>query len=516
MRRITLAFVVCLLLFAWALRAIGLTWGNPVDMPDMPSFTPYAMLHEQTPLHPDEFLFVALPYKMVLKDTLLPKFYENPSFFLLLNYATTRLTALHPDASLHNLSTGNNRHIAPFSAYVVGRAYSALASLLAVAVVYAFVRRMADDWGALTAAGLLAVCLPFVQHAHYAITSLWAGCFAALSFWALQNARQGRWAALVGVFVGLATATRYNAGVAVVTVAVLWLWRGWRAWALACVAGALAFTLAMPFWLLDTNTFWVDVRFISNQYLGGGDVLLTSLIGLLTEWHYLLFYNIGVPAGVLLVWGAWRARTTWVGRALLLYVVAYSALILRTVRPNGADNLLLPLLPAVVALVGLGSTSLLARLPAPSRAWAVVAVWLLPMCLSVPFVREVSQRDNRIHLAHWVNDHIPSGASVLLVGAYNIALDPARYDVQQVFAAAHQVDYDRLPKAQYVVISDATYHMFKRMHATAPPIVLPDNAQLIASLPRISKWGDTSPVHTASYWHNPALWVYKVLPASDG
>jgi 4-amino-4-deoxy-L-arabinose transferase-like glycosyltransferase len=513
MRRVDWAFVTCLLLLAWGLRFIGATWGNPVDLPDLPSFTPYAMLHEQTPMHPDEFFFVALPYKMTLKGELLPNFYENPSLFLLLNYATTRLTGLHPNASMDNLRTGNDRHIAPFSAYVVGRAYSALASLLTVAVVYALVRRMAEGWGALVAGGLMAFCLPFVQHAHYAITSVVAGCMVALAFWAFAHTRNGRWAFAVGAFVGLATATRYNAGVVVLAVAVLGLWRGWRAWVWAGVGGALAFTLAMPYWLLDTEKMLADVRSISSQYLDGSSNVLAPLLGLAMEWHYLLFYGIGAPSGILLAVGAWRARTTWLGRALLLYTVAYSVSVLRTVRPNGADHLLLPLLPSVVALVGLGASSVLTRLTARSRAWAVVAVWLVPLCLSVPFVREVSQWDNRIHMTRWLNAHVPSGASVLLVGAYNVALDPARYDVQQVFAPAHQVDYASLPRADYVVISDATYHVLARTDANLPPIALPEGAQLVASLPRVSKWGDTSIVHTASYWHNPALWVYAVPPA---
>ena len=55
MRRIDWLAATVLLLFAAGLRIIGISFGQP--NPDyFPSYAPYGMVHEQLPVHSDEFL----------------------------------------------------------------------------------------------------------------------------------------------------------------------------------------------------------------------------------------------------------------------------------------------------------------------------------------------------------------------------------------------------------------------------------------------------------------------------
>lgn len=522
MQRSEWGAIIGLVLFAWALRVIGIAWGNPATLPYSTSFAPYQMLHDQVPTHPDEFLFVALPYKMAVTQRLKPDFYENPSFTLLLNYVTTRLTGAERGVKASDRTTGNDRHYAPFSVYVVGRVYSAVGALLAVVAVYAVVRRLAGRWGALSAGLLMAVAFPTVQHAHYATTSNLAGGFVALALWASTHAltrqhHKTRWFFGASVCVGLATATRYNAAIVAIVLVMLGLW--WLkqgitrqhirriAWG---IGGALgAFLVAMPYVILDLEKVIQDIRYISSQYLSAETATTYSpWVGLSMEWHYLLVFGIGAPAAVALMVGIWHARQSVMGGVLVLYSVAYSLLILRTVRPNGADQLLLPILPAVVMLVGLGSAWILSRLPNWARSVAVVGMILIPMSLSLSFLQEITRPDHRVQMTWWLTEHLPKGATVRLIGAYQVILDPQDYVIEQIYASADAVDYSALPPTDYLIISDSIYHSRLRAGMTNAPIQVPQGATLVAQILRVPKPGSDWELHTASYWHNPSLWVY--------
>ena len=81
MRRIDWPAVTLLLLFAAALRIIGISYGG-LNPDYFPSYAPYGMAHEQLPVHTDEYVTVATPVNMALRGWLDPNFFEYPSFLI--------------------------------------------------------------------------------------------------------------------------------------------------------------------------------------------------------------------------------------------------------------------------------------------------------------------------------------------------------------------------------------------------------------------------------------------------
>ena len=91
LNRIELAFVTILLLFAAALRLIGVENGMP-DPAAFPTETARGIIPDSVAIQPDEFLFVARPYHMIVSRQLNPQYFENPSFLINLNFFTFLLS----------------------------------------------------------------------------------------------------------------------------------------------------------------------------------------------------------------------------------------------------------------------------------------------------------------------------------------------------------------------------------------------------------------------------------------
>ena len=117
-------FVVALLLFAAGLRIVGVTNGQP-DMSAFPTDAARDMVPYSVAVQPDEFLFVARPYRMLLTRQLNPQYFENPSFLINLNFFTYLLTGEGRGVSYDSFKGIDEREHAPFRFYVIGRMYSA-------------------------------------------------------------------------------------------------------------------------------------------------------------------------------------------------------------------------------------------------------------------------------------------------------------------------------------------------------------------------------------------------------
>ncbi len=118
-------FTVVLLALAFTVRILPLTWGQP-DPTFARSFHDKGMIHEQTPLHPDEFLFVALPFRKLLEPGYNFIFYENPSFTINVSYLVARFSRVGQGLNPQDRVGLNERYYAPFSLYIMTRTLSAL------------------------------------------------------------------------------------------------------------------------------------------------------------------------------------------------------------------------------------------------------------------------------------------------------------------------------------------------------------------------------------------------------
>jgi 4-amino-4-deoxy-L-arabinose transferase-like glycosyltransferase len=414
-------FIVALLLLAVVLRFTGLTYGQPDPRYDH-SGIDQGLINVNTPIHPDEFLFITRPLQMLLTRQYNPKFFHNPSFLNNANFVTFWLTDVGNGLSQEDRKGVNGRSYAPFHLYIIGRTYSALGGILAVAATYAATRRIGGRFAA--CAGLVvAVSFPMVQHAHYTTTSSLAAGFTAVAVWASFASLHSkhRWMFwLAGIAAGLAAGNRYNTslvGIVVFLVGLVLLYRdsSWKMRRTVLIGWLLVpvtFVFTTPWIIFDTAFFLDELRYILSQYLTGLDIQFTTPYGLWFEYRYLITFGLGVPATLALLLGlyaAWRTRPRQGNflrqnsallcvLILLVYLVIYSLVNLRTARPALSDQMLVPVIPQFALIAGLGACWLYERLPIPKRVLAPVlalSLVIIPIVPSLQLVRQFTQPDTR-------------------------------------------------------------------------------------------------------------------------
>ena len=551
MRRIDWLSVTILLLFAAGLRVIGISFGNP--NPDyFPSYTLYGMVHEQIPVHPDEFLSVALPLDMALRNRLNPEFFNYPGFIINTNYVLYHLTGTRENMSLADRQGLPLTTFAPFNWYVFSRAYSVLGSMLAVACAYAIARLLSGRFAATCAGMLVAVSYTLVQHSHYIKPGTLASGWMMLAAWASlaallasrRRSRLGFYLLACGV-AGLAATTRYNAAavsIIVVSVGILLINRERsRRYFAQIVVGwfliPLVFLLGSPITLLEFHHFWRDFTYIVGQYVvTGEDIQSYFLVDAWTGFGFMLIYaslfGIGIPGIGCALWGLLSAmrekavccRPRGVPRQFVLIIglmtLAYAMVALRTVRPGHSDALLILIIPFIAVLAGFGAENLVRGIQLPNRltipAIALILI-IQPLVLSVQIVRMFSQPDTRDIMLEWIHTNIPRGSRFFLNGAYNVPLDDAHYPNDALYLH-YVIDLPTGGDYDYLIFSDVSAFDVLRSQAIVPAEVIEkERAYLrkldatynrVATIHRPIRIGSEAMMNTSSIWHNPTLILY--------
>jgi hypothetical protein len=550
-------FIIALLLFATGLRMVGISNGQP-DPQYARSTYPKQMINVQTPLQPDEYFHTTIPLAMLIKHDLNPHWFEYPSGFMYFNFATFWLTGSGQGISVADWAGKSSRVYAPFTLYVLVRGYSVLGGLLAVAAAYGVARLIAGQFAAAAAGMIVAVSFTMVQHSHYATQSSVCTGLAAVSIWASVACLYGKHSTmrllmLSGVTAGLAAGTRYNAaGVAIVVFLVgcvllyrhrarHMLWSVIVAW----IAVPAAFLFTTPYAIFDFQTFIKDFSYLTGQYASTAQNILplfvvSPLKGLWINYQYLTTFSLGIPAticAILGVWVAWRRRPaptdflrlntiTLAAAILLIYMAAYSFVVLRNVRPADGDHLLMLVIPVCGILAGVGADGLYQNVRLPKVVLAPILIALLgtvPLSLSLQWLRLQTQPETRYQVQGWVYQHLPLGAKIHLSGPYNVPLDNADYPTKQTFGdGIVSLDDLRAGGFGYLIYSDGSAFQTSRWTKDDPYLQkqLEFKALLDRSFPRIASierptwsgydWG----MNSAATWHNPGLVVYCLTPAS--
>ncbi len=563
MRRLSIGFpewffIIGLLLIAAALRFAGTNFGQP-DPAYMPSDVANRTLPTESPVHPDEFLFVAVPFRMSVTKYPNPKFFEEPSFLIYTNMVFDLLTGSARGITQELRAGVGDRQYAPFSAYVMGRLMTALGGIVVVAGSYALARRLAGRLAAAAAGLLVTLSFTMVQQSHYSTPSMISAAFSGVCLWAsvamLQQRRPNPWLlALAGVAAGFAATARYNvAGVSMVfffaSLILLYRHRSRRTLRMVLVGWFLfpaAFVFGTPGIVFDLPKWIDDFQYITSQFLTTGagfnaNYLTNPWLAILFEYRYLILFSLGVPATAAALLGLWvalrhRPRRLFERNSLfiitvilLIYVAAYTLVVLRNIRPIYNDHMLVPIIPIFALYAGMGVVWLSQRLrrlrvpsvvALPGLMLALVVVTLVP---AVQVDRLFTQIDTRYVMQHWVWDHLPQGANIHLTGSYNVPLDPAQFTTTQGYMNNFvSVEALRQSGAQYALVSDAWLHDVQRSREWMSPEFIAKVTDYYASYDREAteiaridrpQWtGSDWFMHTASYWHDPALTLYCLTP----
>lgn len=518
--------LICILLLAWLLRIAWLDFGAP-----QPSYNESLspLLPTWSYIHPDEYFYVAIPAQMEHEGRWNPNFFENPSFLINLNLVNMLLTNTSSSEALNrvDIDTVTLRNFATFPMYFVGRVFSALGGMLVVPAVFTAARKLYGLHAGLASALLATVVFPLVHHAHYATTSSLATGFVAVSLLACVLAlgaphAQVRWWLIVAAFsAGLATSNRYNAGIAIILLGLTNLYlvsrfRDRTSFVTLIMSGSicvLTLLITSPFLLLDIQTFWMQFSSITQSYKAAPSTIERAVFHIYRYMSLTILGGVGVPlacAGFMRLLFDERYRIFAVMSTVC--IVLYTIIALDNQRTQISEQLTLIIVPFFIVFAGIGIAWLRAHGGRIVGASALFATLIIPTIMSVQFNALLLQMDTRNKMQTWVYENIPQGTTVLMVGSYNIGLDPANYDPIYRYGL-NTVTSSDLEAADYVVLSDANLFLQQMfgLPASMPALLqasLPDYP--VAYIPRPRWLFHDLPVNNAAYWHNPSLKVYRI------
>ncbi|MDP2313341.1 MAG: glycosyltransferase family 39 protein [Pseudomonadota bacterium] len=411
---------MALLLVALALRLWALDFGLPM-----------------AEARPDE-LTIAFQAMKFGRGDLNPHSFNYPSFFKYLMFCV--FGAWYAVGRAIGHFAGQEDFLRSFfdgavSFRLLMRAWSALVGTLGVALL---VRSPGGRWGAL----FLAVAFLHVRDSHFGVTDLTMVTLATAAVLAADTLRRDgrvRTALLAGVLAGLATSTKYNAGLLCVPLALAaWQAPGRPVRLVAVAAGGMvaAFLLGTPYALLDFPTFVHDFRYELSHLATGHYVDVGN------AWvHHLtasLRWGIGAPlllAGLLGVGVAFASDR----RAAL---VLYSFPVLYFLAIGRGETAFYRYILPVVPFLCIAAGALVGRLQARrGLAWAAALAGLLaaPTALSsLQALKLMGAGDTRDAMGAWIEGNVPTGATIVHAGAYtgapmlqrNVANQTREYDAK--------------------------------------------------------------------------------------
>ncbi|HEY2636656.1 MAG TPA: hypothetical protein VGI54_04650, partial [Solirubrobacteraceae bacterium] len=224
---------------------------------------------------------------------------------------------------------------------------------------------------------------------------------------------------LAGVGVGLAAATKYTGGIALVPVLTAALVVRSPRGALLAVAGAIvSFLIANPYALLDLHRFRADLS-LQKEYSSGslGAKLGIGAGGGFAYYAWTLTWGLGWVPALAALGGAVHLLVRDGTRALFLLPGPVLFLAYMGTQERYFGRWLLPIFPILALLAAHGALALARRVPAPARAAAVAVAALALLAQgawdSVRSDRTLARPDTRNEARAWLVAHVPRGSRIV-------------------------------------------------------------------------------------------------------
>ena len=358
-------------------------------------------------------------------DSWNPHYFINPPGFSYLLYAVFGVWFGDQRDVAHAFATD------PTATFTVARATAAVLGTAAVGFVYLAGARLYDRRVGLLAGAVMAVSFLAVYYSHLALNDVPALFPLAVSVYGsagvLVHGRRRDYA-IAAAGLGLAAATKYTAGIAVLPLAAAIVGRAVsvpsdrrRVLGGAGLAAAVAvavFIAANPHAVLSFDEFWDDLRRQQDAASGFGKLGLSYDSGIV---YYLWTFTWGlgwIPLAAATL-GAVVAlrRDAWRGLMLVPWPVVFT--LYMGLQDRFFGRWLLPAFPALALLAGVGGVWLVDRLRAPGTrrvALAAVSAALVAQGLvySVHVDRVLSRADTRNIVRDWMTANVPAGSKVVV------------------------------------------------------------------------------------------------------
>lgn len=372
---------------AFLIRFPGVTWELPGEL-------------HTFGYHPDELMVLAAASRIAPSEGQF-----NPGFY---NYGTLQMYVLALPAALATTQDGLNLGMGT----LLGRLVTVLFALGTVALCWRAGWKVAGFGGAVLAAVFIAVAPLHVQQSQFVTVDVPATFWVAGVLLAVVESRT----ALAGFLAGLAAATKYTVGIAIVAPLAAVAQRhgvrgGWKPAAVACALAAVGFVIGVPGVLLWTGDFLNGFLFeVGHAGEGHGLVFQDTGLGWIYHLLHSLLPGMGWPLLIFSVAGSIyaAAKGGWQIRSVAAFALIYFLFI-------GAGNVrfaryTLPLYPAFAIMAAFILQTANRKMVAAVGAGVMVLTAGYALVLESHFAKP----DPRTEAAAWIQQNVNEAAVVAL------------------------------------------------------------------------------------------------------
>ena len=384
---------------------------------------------------PDESLLVHKALAIASGD-LNPHFFNYPSFqfyLLALLYGLYFAVgwALGVFAGVEQFEVGFFTD--PSAFYLLGRASSALVGGGSVAIVYLLGRGMGGTRAGLLSAAFLATAFLHVRDSHFLTADVPATFHLLVAYvftWRYIDRARLSSVLLAAVFFGLAISTKYNIALILPSgLLAVWLvarspglassgrapFHPWRHAICAAAAMAISFAATSPYVLLDFPTFLRDFQYEQAHFSRGHGLDLG--VGWVYHLRVTLFYGLGwtltaVSAAACL----WLARRRQ-GKDLVLLTGIVLYYLVAGAGKSVFLRYMIPVVPLLCLAAGVWVSHLGAAVRGRWVALAALALMIPGISASLHHNRILSNADTRLQAATWIDQQLPAGTRIAMVGS---------------------------------------------------------------------------------------------------
>jgi 4-amino-4-deoxy-L-arabinose transferase-like glycosyltransferase len=433
--------------------------------------------------HPDEHKYVGNAVVMMGRGTLNPEYFENPPFF---TYIIVFGLYVLFGAQYAVGAVGNRAEFLaatwPTGTFGLARGLAAVAGTVTCLVLFVVGRRFGGERAGLLAAAFYAVAYLSVRDAHFAVNDVSMTCLVTLVFYfAVRFLEMGRSRDLIfgGLVLGLATATKYNGGIAFVPLLLACAMRPRTeetmagmsrvvgiglGWLTVCALGLVGFLVGNPYAVLDSDGFLAgftaQYEFREQMWRGQSPVPVPVLIlqALTLELGWPLALLFPIAAGYCLWNGGPRAKATALALSVIVPLSLYHSF-----HSLFFARFVLPATPFVALICAWGIVSFL---EAGRTGWvnrpltvgaAFVLLVALPAARSAYLGAILQQPDTRVLAKQYLDLVGPPGSTIVRQSdsTYMVPLSFQRYRVLSLKADPSLLRLTGAPADFYVFSSFA-------------------------------------------------------------
>ncbi len=324
---------------------------------------------------------------------------------------------------------------------IMGRILAALFSAFTILIVFRLGKYMYNVKIGYLAAAFFTFTVLSIQQAHFMIVDGPQTFLVACAMYYLVRIAMGdrrRDYYLSGIFIGLAMATKFSTSpiaLSYILAQLLSMTLGrrrdkayWIHWIAGGITALVVMTIVMPFWILDSQTFFRDITAQSNMVTGIADLPYTiqfeHTMPIVYMLQNLVLWSLGLPLGLAALIGLIAAiRRIWKNPEDLGNIVILS-FILPLMYFNGTffAKFLRYTLVTIPFLTLFAARLLLTMKSWAGRRWeriATLAVMIGTILWATAFQTIYLKPHTRIQASDWIYENIPAGKNIVLESSWD-------------------------------------------------------------------------------------------------